>query len=208
GTILNNSASTGAVTDTLANAAVGTVLGNATSSAAAPTYHTLSAVNAQTTTYTVTATDFAAYKTISVASGTFTITLPINSSQPTAGQFIQIINYGSGVVTVARNGQNLNGGTTSLTLGAGSATAPSSAYVISDGTNYFATTNLPTGIPNSNLANSSLAFNGQTVSLGSTGNVNSGATAHSVALNEGAGAAIAGAGPGTSGQILKSAGSG
>ena len=137
-TVLSNSGSTGAVTATLANAAVGTVLGNATSSAAAPTYHTLTAVNGQTATYTATATDFAAYKTITVASGTFTITLVINTSQPAAGQYIDIINYGSGTVTVARNGQNLNGGTASLTLPAATATNPTSTRVISDGANYFA----------------------------------------------------------------------
>lgn len=38
GTILNNSASTGAITATLASAAAGTVLGNATSTSATPTY--------------------------------------------------------------------------------------------------------------------------------------------------------------------------
>jgi hypothetical protein len=61
-----------------------------------------------------------------------------SGSQPATGQLIRIINYGSGVVTVARSGQNINGGTASLTLAAGSATAPTSAVVVSDGTNYFA----------------------------------------------------------------------
>src|SRR5208283_3986977 len=42
------------------------------------------------------------------------------------------------VVTIARSGQNINGGTASLTLGAGSATAPISTRIVSDGTNYFA----------------------------------------------------------------------
>lgn len=99
----------------------------------------LSAVNAQTGTYQVLASDFTNYKTITVASGTFTITLVASGSQPAAGQYIQIVNYGSGVVTIARSGQNINGGTSSLTLGASSATAPQSTTVISDGTNYFAT---------------------------------------------------------------------
>jgi hypothetical protein len=94
--------------------------------------------NAQTTTYTATTTDFANYKTITVASGTFTITLVASGSQPPAGQFIRIINYGSGVVTIARSGQNINGGTSSLTVPAGSATAPTGALVLSDATNYFA----------------------------------------------------------------------
>ena len=97
-----------------------------------------SAVNPQTATYAVLAADFSNGKTITVASGTFTITLVASGSQPTNGQFINIINYGSGVITIARNGQNLNGGTTSLSLPAASATAPIAARIISDGTNYFA----------------------------------------------------------------------
>lgn len=128
---------TPALSFSLSNAAVGTFLGNATSSAAGPAYVTLSAINPQTATYQVTATDFAAYKTITVASGTFTITLVASGSQPAAGQYINIVNYGSGVVTIARSGQNINGGTTSLTLPAASATAPSDAEIWSDGTNYF-----------------------------------------------------------------------
>lgn len=99
----------------------------------------LSAVNPQTGTYQVLASDFSNYKTITVASGTFTITLVASGSQPANGQYIDIVNYGSGVVTIARSGQNINGGTSSLTLGAASATAPQSTTIISDGTNYFAT---------------------------------------------------------------------
>jgi hypothetical protein len=98
----------------------------------------LSAVNPQTATYQVLAADFSNYKTITVASGTFTITLVASGSQPAVGQYINVVNYGSGVVTVARSGQNINGGTSSLSLPAGSATAPTSTTVWSDGTNYFA----------------------------------------------------------------------
>lgn len=94
--------------------------------------------NAQTATYQVLAADFTNLKTITVASGTFTITLVASGSQPTNGKYINIINYGSGVVTIARSGQNINGGTASLSLPAASATAPTSAAIYSDGTNYFA----------------------------------------------------------------------
>jgi len=94
--------------------------------------------NAQTSTYQVLTTDFDTCKTITVASGTFTITLVASGSQPIDGKCISIINYGSGVVTVARSGQNINGGTTSLTIPAASATAPTGAKIYSDGTNYFA----------------------------------------------------------------------
>jgi hypothetical protein len=97
---------------------------------------TLFTVNAQTGTYQVLAADFAACKTIAVASGTFTITLVASGSQPPSGQCIDVINYGSGVVTISRSGQNLNGGTSSLTLSAGSATSPTWTHIVSDGTDY------------------------------------------------------------------------
>jgi hypothetical protein len=101
----------------------------------------LSAVVPETGTYQVLAADFSGYKTITVSSGTFTITLVASTSQPAAGQYVRIINYGSGVVTVARSGQNINGGTASLTIPAGSATVPTDAFVESDGTNYVAKLN-------------------------------------------------------------------
>lgn len=91
----------------------------------------------KTATYQVLAADFTCFTTITVASGTFTITLVASGSQPVAGTWINVINYGSGVVTIARSGQNINGGTTSLTIPAASATAAASAFVSSDGTNYF-----------------------------------------------------------------------
>lgn len=94
--------------------------------------------NPQTGTYQVLAGDFTNLKNITVASGTFTITLVASGSQPANGTYITVINYGSGVVTIARSGQNINGGTSSLTLSAGSATAPTSSQIWSDGTNYFA----------------------------------------------------------------------
>jgi hypothetical protein len=100
----------------------------------------LFATNAQTGTYQVLAADFANYKTIPVASGTFTITLVASGSQPASGQSIGIINYGSGVVTVARSGQNINGAAANLTIPAGSSSAPTGMQIWSDGTNYIAQT--------------------------------------------------------------------
>jgi hypothetical protein len=87
--------------------------------------------------YQVTLPDFQTNKFFTVASGSFTITLVPSTAQPENGQCILISNYGVGTVTIARSGQNINGGTTSLTLGAASATAPQSTVVCSDGTNYF-----------------------------------------------------------------------
>lgn len=97
------------------------------------------APNAKTATYQVLAADFTGYKTINVASGTFNVTLVASGAQPATGQSIRVVNYGSGVVTIVRSGQNINGGTTSLTLPAASATAPTDAWIVSDGSNYFGT---------------------------------------------------------------------
>lgn len=56
--------------------------------------------------------------------------------------------------------------------------------------------------------NGSVTLNGQTVTLGASGNVNAGAAAHSVALNQGVGAAIMGAAIGTAGRLLIDQGAG
>ncbi len=74
--------------------------------------------------------------TVPISGGSFTVTLVVNTSQPASGLCIHLINYGTGTITVARNGQNINGGTSSLTIAAGSATAPLGLWVVSDGTNY------------------------------------------------------------------------
>jgi hypothetical protein len=103
-------------------------------------------IKPETATYQVLLADFTCFTTISVASGTFTITLVASTGQPVAGTWIKIINYGSGVVTVARSGQNINGGTTSLTIPAASATAPNEAFIESDGTNYFASQSVPPAV--------------------------------------------------------------
>jgi hypothetical protein len=100
------------------------------------TYPGLFQTNIQNSAYTTTASDFASCSTIPVASGTFTVTLVASSSQPPSGQCVFIVNYGSGVVTIAGNGQKLNGSSANLTLAAGSAAAPNGAFVVSDGTNY------------------------------------------------------------------------
>lgn len=121
------------------------------------------AVNPQTSTYQVLAADFTCSKTISVASGTFTITLVASGAQPVAGSFIRIINYGSGVVTVARSGQNINGGTTSLTLGVGSATAPTSTFITSDATNYFSGFMGGAGFSGTYAGNATFGANGRGV---------------------------------------------
>jgi hypothetical protein len=101
--------------------------------------------NPQTSTYQAIQTDFQFFKTIPVASGTFTITLVASAAQPPSGQGLRILNYGSGVVTVAPSGQNINGSGSSITLVAGSASAPTGVFIVSDGTNYFAQPSTATG---------------------------------------------------------------
>jgi hypothetical protein len=103
--------------------------------------------NAQTGTYQVLAGDFSACKVITVASGTFTITLVASGTQPANGLCIKIINYGTGVVTVARSGQNINGAAANLTIPAGTSSVPSGMNVWSDGANYFALPITPQGTP-------------------------------------------------------------
>lgn len=92
----------------------------------------------KTANYQVLSADFTACNAITIPSGTFNVTLVDTASQPSNGQCIWVINYGSGVISIVRSGQNINGGTSSLTLPAGSATAPTGAFVLSDGTNYIA----------------------------------------------------------------------
>lgn len=137
-------------------------------------------VNAQTATYQVLAADFTNLKTISVASGTFTITLVASTGQPANGSYVTIMNYGTGVVTIAVSGQNLNGGATSLSLPASSETAPTFAFIKSDGTNYegyigIAPTNVVTAA--ATLSNNQILVgngtrgavsNGASLTLGST----------------------------------------
>ena len=92
----------------------------------------------KTATYQVLATDFTCFTTITVASGTFTITLVASGTQPVAGTWLKVVNYGTGVVTIARSGQNINGGTGSILLQSAGATQPTDTFITSDGTNYFA----------------------------------------------------------------------
>jgi hypothetical protein len=61
-------------------------------------------------------------------------------------------------------------------------------------------------LANAGLVNSSLTYNGQAVALGASGNVNSGAAAHSVAVNEGNGSAITGLALGAHQTVIGAAG--
>jgi len=93
---------------------------------------------AQTGTYQVLAADFPADGCgfIPVTSGTFTMTLVASGSQPADGRCLTVLNYGTGVVTLARSGQNINGAAANLTGTAGSATAPTGWFCKSDATHY------------------------------------------------------------------------
>jgi hypothetical protein len=121
-----------------ANGTNGSNGANGTNGATGPPGPVSFAANPQTSTYQAQPSDFASCKSIPVSSGTFTITLVASSSQPASGQCVLIMNYGSGVVTVAGSGQNVNGAASNLTIAAGSASTPNSLLVISDGANYTA----------------------------------------------------------------------
>ena len=115
-------------------------------------------VNQITTTTTLTVSDFQNCGFKYVASGTFTITLPINTSQPANGTCVIVSNYGSGTITIARNGQNINGGTVNPTIPpatGGSSIQPASMLIVSDSTNYFIARLNPatTALALSNLTN-------------------------------------------------------
>lgn len=132
--------------------------------------------NAQTSTYQVLAADFDQCKTITVASGTFTVTLVASGSQPADGKCLQVINYGSGVVTVARSGQNINGAAANLTLAAGSASAPTGVRVFSDGTNYFAQPTVSAGSGTPGGSTTQLQYNNAGAFGGITGATTDGTT--------------------------------
>lgn len=91
------------------------------------------ALEVQNSNYQLLASDFTGLRVITVTSGSPTHTLVASGTQPSSGAYVDIFNYGSGLVTVARSGQNINSATTSLSLPKGS------GYRIwSDGTNYVA----------------------------------------------------------------------
>jgi hypothetical protein len=90
--------------------------------------------NPQTSTYNAVTADLLGCKTITIASGTFTIGLL--ATVPASGQCLQVINYGTGTITVSPNGHNLNGSSSSATIPPGSASAATGGYFHSDGTNY------------------------------------------------------------------------
>lgn len=102
--------------------------------------------NAQTATYPVVASDFSSYKTIVVASGTFTITLL--ASAPPVGQTLDIINYGSGTVTVARNGLTINGAASNISIPPPGNNSAFGWHIVSDAANYEAVPScgLPSGM--------------------------------------------------------------
>jgi len=131
GAMYATGATTGSSTGAMTN---GQVLMGTTGSN--PSNKTLNTMLAKTTAYTVVTADFAAYTTFTVASGTpFTITLP--ATAPGAGLYITVVNYSAAALTVARGtGRTINGAASDIVLQTGSATAPSSTVVWSDGTNY------------------------------------------------------------------------
>lgn len=146
-TLTSNGLLLGAGTNAVTTVPVGisgqVLMGN---TATAPTFQQLFDTLAETTTYQVLAADFAINRTIYVSSGTFTITLVAGlGTQPPDGQFVKVVNYGSGVVTVARSGQLINGAAANITINAGSSSAPNGGIFTSTGVDYVYESNSGTG---------------------------------------------------------------
>jgi len=139
------------------------------------------------TAYTATASDFQNCAVKFVTAGTFTLTLVANTSQPANGQCLYVINAGGGTVTIARNGQNINGSAVNFTLnpaGGGSNVQPNSAFIVSDGANYFVS-RINTTTAFGNILTGTMT--GQTFTVGTSGVVTATGTgqiqATSVPLN-------------------------
>lgn len=104
-------------------------------------------VNAQTANYTAVAGDFTAGKLITMNGASLTLTLP--NPAPATG-FISVVNLNNSSLTISNNSLNINGRAGTLVLPAtGGALASTStitnAVIYTDGTNYFALQNLPSG---------------------------------------------------------------
>lgn len=172
-------------TNTFPAPAVASVFGRTGAVVAAANDYTMSQItafttNPQTSTYQVLASDFTACKVIPVASGAFTITLVASGSQPANGQCIWVVNYGVGIVTIARSGQNINGAASNFTLLAAASSSPNVALIVSDGTNYTAAI----------LGNAVLASAGNIVAGGFTLNGSAATAANAFRLPVQAGAAV------------------
>ena len=66
---------------------------------------------------------------IILANGTFSVTLP---ASPSANDIFDVKNIGTGTITVARNGNNIDGTASDITL-----YQNESICIVSDGSNYF-----------------------------------------------------------------------
>ncbi len=129
---------------------------------------------------------------LSLSINTLSCTNCVTGSSLTSGQLVTG-NAGSAIQVGNLSGDVTTSGGTVTVVGKVNGVA----YPASPSTNQVpvvtgANTITYEAVPNAALANSSVTLNGQAVSLGSSGNVNSGATAHSVALNQSAGSAITG----------------
>jgi hypothetical protein len=105
-----------------------------------PSYYAIAGMNVRpvkTASYPITGPDFINLVTIPFnAAGAVNCTVVINTSQPSAGKFVDIVSYGVGVVTIVANGQNLNGAGTSIPMAASTNLAPTHFRIVSNGTDY------------------------------------------------------------------------
>lgn len=98
----------------------------------------LSPVVPEISNYQITAADFSASAFFTTGTGSPTLTLP--AILPPFGTHVSFMNYGAGTVTVARNGNTINGNASGLSIGGNANLHPASATIVSDGsTGYFTT---------------------------------------------------------------------
>lgn len=98
----------------------------------------LSPVVPEISNYQITAADFAASNFFVTGTGSPTLTLP--ASLPPFGTHVSFMNYGAGSVTVARNGNTINGNASGLSVNGNANLHPGSVTIVSDGsTGYFTT---------------------------------------------------------------------
>lgn len=175
--------------------------------------------------FQVNATPLTSSATVNYQDSTATNGLTIGFSNPSAGNVKLTIsgtlgNAGLTNSSTTANGQtctlgstcNVNVGATAhgVAINEGNGSAIAGTAVGATNTVLLGSTGADPSfgaVPNAALVNASTTVNGQTCTLGSTCNVNTGSTAHGVAINEGNGNAIASTGAGTAGQTLVSNGS-
>lgn len=132
GVIINNSSSTGAVTDTLVNAAANSVLGNNTGSGAPPAYQTSISISGTAATAAHTITSASATALIVGPNGSTNPVLTVNGSTASSASGISITGAAAGTApTISTTTSSTNGAGLGLNITTKTATATGTGGPIS-----------------------------------------------------------------------------